>query len=66
MQTQSQNQLKSRRTVVIETIEDTNVLKVQPLDKFGTPVEIIRLFGSPEKYRTAVKEFESALYSLVK
>ncbi|MFN8709201.1 MAG: type I restriction-modification enzyme R subunit C-terminal domain-containing protein [Planctomyces sp.] len=50
----------------IETIEDPSVLKVQPLDKFGTPVEIIRLFGGPEKYRTAVKELESALYSLVK
>ena len=50
----------------IETIEDTNVLKVQPLDKFGTPVEIIRLFGGTEKYRTAIKELESALYSLVK
>jgi type I restriction enzyme R subunit len=50
----------------IETIEDPSVLKVQPLDKFGTPVEIIRLFGGAEKYRTAIKELESALYSLVK
>jgi type I restriction enzyme R subunit len=50
----------------IETIEDPSVLKVQPLDKFGTPVEIIRMFGGTEKYRTAIKELESALYSLVK
>ena len=40
--------------------------KVQPLDKFGTPVEIVRLFGGAEKYQTAVKELESELSSLVK
>jgi type I restriction enzyme R subunit len=50
----------------IETIESPGVLKVQPLDKFGTPVEIVRLFGGPDAYKTAVKELESALYTLVK
>ena len=50
----------------IETIESVNVLRVQPLDKFGTPVEIVRLFGGAEKYQTAVKELESALYALAK
>ncbi len=49
----------------IETIEDPSVLKVQPIDKFGTPVEIIRLFGGAEAYQTAVKELESALYAKV-
>jgi type I restriction enzyme R subunit len=49
----------------IETIEDPSVLKVQPIDKFGTPVEIIRLFGGAEEYQTAVKELESALYAKV-
>ena len=50
----------------IETIESVNVLKIQPLDKFGTPVEIVRLFGGAEKYQTAVRELESALYALAK
>lgn len=50
----------------IETIESVNVLKVQPLDKFGTPVEIVRLFGGTDQYKTAVKELETALYSLAK
>jgi type I restriction enzyme R subunit len=50
----------------IETMEDPSVLKVQPLDKFGTPVEIIRLFGGADKYQTAIKELESALYALAK
>ena len=49
----------------IETIESVNVLRVQPLDKFGTPVEITRLFGGAEAYQTAVKELESALYAKV-
>ncbi len=50
----------------IETIESPGVLKVQPLDKFGTPVEIVRMFGGPDAYQTAVKELESALYALAK
>jgi type I restriction enzyme R subunit len=50
----------------IETIESLNILKVQPLDRFGTPVEIVRLFGGTENYQAAVKELESALYSLAK
>lgn len=50
----------------IETIEDPSVLKVQPLDQFGTPVEIIRLFGGTDMYQTAIKELESALYALAK
>ena len=49
----------------IETIESLNILKVQPLDKFGTPVEIVRLFGGADKYQTAIKELESALYAKV-
>ena len=49
----------------IQTIESVNVLRVQPLDKFGTPVEIVRLFGGRDEYQTAVKELESALYAKV-
>ena len=49
----------------IQTIESVNILKVQPLDKFGTPVEIVRLFGGRDEYQTAVKELESALYAKV-
>ena len=50
----------------IETIESPGILKVQPLDKFGTPVEIVRLFGGTDKYQTALKELESVLYTLIK
>lgn len=50
----------------IEHIETFNVLRVQPLNEFGTPVEIIRLFGGREKYEEAVRDLESALYALAK
>ncbi len=46
----------------IGPIEDINVLKVQPINQFGTPIEIIRLFGGRDKYVAAVRELESMLY----
>ena len=48
----------------IGTIETLNVLKVQPFDKFGMPVEIVRMFGGKEEYDKALRELETALYSL--
>ena len=47
----------------IGTIETFNVLKVQPLDKFGTPIEIVRLFGGKDQYEKALRDLESALYA---
>jgi type I restriction enzyme R subunit len=47
----------------IATIETVNVLRVQPLDKFGTPVEIVRLFGGKDHYEKALRELEAALYA---
>ena len=49
----------------IGTIETVNVLNVQPLTKFGTPVEIVRLFGGKAQYEKALRELESALYVAV-
>lgn len=46
----------------IEPIESMDVLKVQPLNAFGTPIEIIKLFGTKENYLTALRELEAALY----
>lgn len=46
----------------IATIENTEVLSIDPLTNFGTPREIIELFGSKEKYAEAVKELEKLLY----
>jgi type I restriction enzyme R subunit len=44
------------------TIESTEVLKLDPLNKLGTPVELIKAFGDRTKYLTALKELEQELY----
>jgi len=46
----------------IAPIEDLNILRVQPLDQFGTPVEIVKLFGGREQYLKAIRDLEAALY----
>ncbi len=46
----------------ITTIESTEVLSIDPFTGFGTPPEIIRLFGSREKYVAAIKDLETQLY----
>ncbi len=46
------------------TIESTEVLKLDPLNKLGTPVELIKAFGSKQKYLEALKELEKELYKV--
>jgi type I restriction enzyme R subunit len=46
----------------IESMEDINVLKIQPLNQFGTPLEIVKTFGGKKQYETAVKELEQEIY----
>ena len=48
----------------IENIEDINVLKIQPIDKLGTPTEIIKRFGSRQAYFQAVREMTTELYKV--
>lgn len=49
----------------IDDIESMEVLKVQPLSSFGTPLEIVRLFGTKQDYLRALKDLESELYGEV-
>jgi type I restriction enzyme, R subunit len=46
----------------IESLEDINVLKIKPLNQFGTPLEIVKTFGGKEYYESAVRELEQELY----
>jgi type I restriction enzyme R subunit len=46
----------------IESVENLKVLRVQPFSEMGTAPEIIRCFGSKEKYLEALHELEHALY----
>ncbi|MBU4222916.1 MAG: DEAD/DEAH box helicase family protein [Euryarchaeota archaeon] len=46
----------------IENIESMDVLRVQPLNQFGTPLEIISMFGGKEKYLAALRGLETQIY----
>ncbi|MDZ7662999.1 EcoAI/FtnUII family type I restriction enzme subunit R [Thiohalophilus sp.] len=47
----------------IENIEDLSVLNVPPISQYGTPVEIVKLFGGKDKYLTAIQELEQQIYN---
>jgi type I restriction enzyme R subunit len=49
----------------IENIESMDVLRVKPINQFGTPLEIINIFGGKDKYLDAVKGMETQLYMTV-
>ena len=46
----------------IASVESLEILKVDPLTTFGTPVEIVNLFGGRAAYLAAIRELETALY----
>lgn len=46
----------------IEDIETTDVLKVNPINKMGTTMELINEFGGKEGFMKAIKELEEKLY----
>lgn len=46
----------------ITSVESLEILKVDPLTAFGTPVEIVGLFGGKPGYLAAIRELETALY----
>ncbi|HQF29544.1 MAG TPA: DEAD/DEAH box helicase family protein, partial [Bacteroidia bacterium] len=48
----------------VTNIENIEVLRVNPFNEFGSPIEIINEFGSKEKYLQAVKELENELYKI--
>lgn len=46
------------------TIESTEVLKLDPLNKLGTPIELVKAFGGKPQYLKAIKELEKELYKI--
>jgi type I restriction enzyme R subunit len=46
----------------LKSVESLEILKVDPLTSFGTPVEIVNLFGGKQKYLDAIEQLESELY----
>jgi len=47
----------------IGSVESMDILRVDPISQFGTPVEIVNVFGGREAYLKALHELEDALYS---
>ncbi|QQS21842.1 DEAD/DEAH box helicase family protein [Candidatus Saccharibacteria bacterium] len=48
----------------LKAIEEREILKVQPLDSFGTPIEIANLFGGIDGYEEAVGRLAGELYEV--
>ena len=48
----------------IMDLENIDILKVDPFQKYGGLLEIVRLFGGREKYTQAVRELRNAIYEL--
>ena len=47
----------------IKEIENREILKFQPFNEIGTPMEIIKEFGGKTKYEEAIKELEKELFN---
>ena len=47
----------------LKSVESLDILKVDPLSTFGTPIEIVKLFGGTLKYLAAIQELEDQLYT---
>ncbi|MBI1948139.1 MAG: DEAD/DEAH box helicase family protein [Deltaproteobacteria bacterium] len=43
-------------------LEDPQVLRVPPLSAMGTPIELVKRFGSKDAYDKAIRELETELY----
>jgi type I restriction enzyme R subunit len=48
----------------IVDLGDARILQIPPIDKIGTPVELIRQFGSRAGFERAVHELQDALYEV--
>lgn len=46
----------------IQSVESMDILKVDPIRGFGTPIEIVQFFGGKDGYRKAIRDLEDALY----
>jgi type I restriction enzyme R subunit len=45
-------------------LSDPRILQIAPIDKMGTPVELLREFGSRRGFEQAVHELQDALYEV--
>ena len=43
-------------------LDDTNVLRIPPLDRLGTPVELVNAFGGKPSFEQAIHDLQHELY----
>jgi len=55
--------LEKYRLVGLEALEDPQTLGTPPLDQFGGPAGISRLFGGPSSLKKVLEELKGALYA---
>jgi type I restriction enzyme R subunit len=48
----------------VTSIESGSVLKVQPLNQMGSPVELVKAFGKKKDFEIALEELERELYKM--
>ena len=48
----------------IKNIEDMKILQVNPIDQFGSLLEIVGLFGGKKHYQQALMELENEIYKV--
>ncbi|CAK0764341.1 hypothetical protein CCP3SC5AM1_380002 [Gammaproteobacteria bacterium] len=46
----------------LRSVETLEILKVEPFPTFGTPIEIVKLFGGKNNYFNAINELKANLY----
>ena len=46
-------------------MQNSKILKVKPLNQFGSPLEIVELFGGKQQYQQALVELEQEIYRKV-
>lgn len=49
----------------ILTLDDTNILRLAPLNALGTPVQLVKAFGGRAAFDSAIRELQSQLYEEV-
>jgi type I restriction enzyme R subunit len=50
---------------IVTGLDNVKILEIAPFNAMGTPIQLIREFGSRERFKTAVHELQSALYQEV-
>ena len=46
-------------------LNDSRILTIPPVSQMGTPIEIVRWFGSKDSFDLAVRELQDAIYKKV-